>query len=159
MRAAATILRRPSRREGFSLLEVLIAMVILTVGATSLIALFAAASRTHKRAIDRTRAALVAEGLFADVQARYHVGVDLKDLLKQIETIRPEQIDGYYWEIRLHQPGLEGSRRGDDFGEAAESWEESELVVRIAIRWGQGAQAREEVYSTVLLPEPARGGG
>ncbi len=121
-------------------------MAILSIGATSLIALFAAASSAHKRAIDRTHAALVAEELFSEVQSRYRAGADLKDLLKNMKEGLPEQIDGYYWQITLHQPGA-GKKKNDE-----QEWGEHELLVRAVIRWSRAAEAREEEYITILLP-------
>ena len=53
---------------GFSLLEVLVAMFILSIGAASVLALYAAAARTHRRSVDRTHAALIAERVFAEIQ-------------------------------------------------------------------------------------------
>ena len=134
------------RLSGFSLIEVLAAMLILTVGATSLLALFASASSTHKRAVDRTHTALVAEQVLAEVQARYRPGMRLRDLLEGLESDLPERIDGYYWEVVLHRPG-EGDRE-----ESSGQWTEDELVVRLAIKWSSAARAREEVYTTIILP-------
>ncbi|MBI4585234.1 MAG: prepilin-type N-terminal cleavage/methylation domain-containing protein [Planctomycetes bacterium] len=133
-------------RAGFSLIEVLIAMVILSIGATSLIALFAAASSAHKRAVDRTHAALVAEELFSEVQSRYRVEVDLKELLKSMKESLPEQIDGYFWQITLHQPAAGKMKTGE------REWGEHELLVRAVIRWSRAAESREEEYLTILLP-------
>ena len=50
-----------ARSSGFSLIEVLLAMFILSIGAASVLSFFAAAASTHKRSVDRTHAALIAE--------------------------------------------------------------------------------------------------
>ena len=83
-----------ARRSGLSLVEVLVAMLILTIGATSLLALFASASSTHKRAVDRTHAALVAEQILSMVQSRYKADVDLGDLTRALQDELPTKIDG-----------------------------------------------------------------
>jgi type II secretion system protein I len=101
-----------ARRRGFSLLEVLVAMAIFTVGATSILALFAAAAATHKRSIDRTRAAMVAEGVVAEVQARYFPGQDLGDLESAVRRELPEKIDGYTWTVFLERPADGESGKG-----------------------------------------------
>ena len=101
-----------ARRRGFSLLEVLVAMAIFTVGATSILALFAAAAATHKRSVDRTRAAMVAEGVVAEVQARYYPGQDLGDLEGSVRRELPEKIDGYTWTIFLERPADGDSGKG-----------------------------------------------
>jgi len=124
---------------GFSLLEVLIAMAVLTVGAGSLIALFAAASSTHRRSVDRTRAALVADEIVAQAQLLYSPDVKPEDLDAAMKTRLPELIGDYRWEIKTFHPQGEG-------------WTEAELWVHIAIRWRRSGKAREEEFDTVLLP-------
>jgi len=95
------------RRAGFSLLEVLVAMVILTIGATSLIALFAAAAATHKRSVDRTKAAMIAEVILSEVKARYTPGSDLEELEASLHSGLDETIDGYRWSVLLVRPADE----------------------------------------------------
>jgi prepilin-type N-terminal cleavage/methylation domain-containing protein len=154
-RAEAQGRARRRRQRGLSLLEVLIAMAILSLCATSLIALLASGSAAHKRAVDRTHAALVAEELFAEVQWRYRIGAGAKDILAGLREGLPERLHGYYWEVRLHWPGAEAQgakRREEEEGESA--WSEEELVVRVAVRSGREDRAREEVYTTILLPRP-----
>jgi prepilin-type N-terminal cleavage/methylation domain-containing protein len=94
-------------RGGFSLLEVLVAMVILTVGATSLIALFAAAAATHKRAVDRLHASEVAEEVLAEVRARYLPGKEPEEVEASLRAEVPASIDGYTWNVYLVRPGAE----------------------------------------------------
>ncbi len=91
---------------GFSLIEVLVAMVILTLGATSLIALFAAAAATHKRSVDRFHAAVLAEEIIAEVQARYSPGADVDDIEADLKADLPEKRNGYRWRAILIRPGL-----------------------------------------------------
>jgi type II secretion system protein I len=102
------------RRDGFSLLEVLVAMVILTIGATSLIALFAAAAATHKRSVDRTKAAMIAEEILSEVKARYVPGIDLEELEASLHSGIEETIEGYRWSVLLVRPAdeLESSGGG-----------------------------------------------
>ncbi len=143
------------RSRGMTLIEVLVAMLILSIGATSLIALFASASATHKRAVDRTHAALVAEEIFSELQMRWVADVELKDLLADLRKSLPERIDDYYWEVTLHRPADSvgaGARLGA--GDAA-TWDPDELVARVTIKWSRAAESHEEVYSTILLPRPA----
>jgi len=91
---------------GFSLVEVLVAMVILTLGATSLIALIAAAAATHKRSVDRFHAAVLAEEIIAEVQARYSPGADVDDIEADLKADIPEVREGYRWRAILIRPGL-----------------------------------------------------
>ncbi len=126
-------------RRGFSLIEVLIAMVILGLGAGSLVALFAAGSSIHKRSVDRTRAALVAERVFSEAGLVYTQGVSPGDVVGKLRQRLPEVIDGYRHEVIAFHP------EGDE-------WSDQELYVQAEIRWKRSGRARAETFATILLP-------
>ncbi|MBI4601674.1 MAG: prepilin-type N-terminal cleavage/methylation domain-containing protein [Planctomycetes bacterium] len=132
------------RTEGFSLLEVLIAMFILTIGAASLLSLFAAAASTHRRAVDRTRAALVAEQVLAEARDSYAHGAEPAEVSGALKARLPEDVGGYRWEALLVRP------EGDE-------WTESELFCRVTVRWKESGAERAESFHTVILPR--RGAG
>lgn len=67
---ATTALRRP-RNHGFTLVEVLIALAVMALSVTSVLALFAAATATHKRAIDRTNATLLADSVLTEIRSAF----------------------------------------------------------------------------------------
>ncbi len=127
------------KRRGFSLIEVLIAMVILGLGAASLVALFAAGSSIHKRSVDRTRAALVAERVFSEAGFVYTQGVSPGDVVAKLRQRLPEEIDGYRHEILAFHPD------GDE-------WSDQEMYVQVEIRWKRSGRARAETFATILLP-------
>jgi len=104
------------RECGFSLIEVLVALMIFTLGATSIIALFAAASASHKRSIDRTRASMLAEEIIAQVQARYYPGTEPGELVSSLVESIPEIIDGYRWDVMLIKPGQEALEAANRLG-------------------------------------------
>ena len=133
------MMSRHQSRRGFSLIEVLIAMVILGLGAGSLVALFAAGSSTHKRSVDRTRAALVAERVFSAVGLVYTQGVSPGDVVGKLRQRLPEEIDGYRHEVLAFHPD------GDE-------WSDQELYVQVEIRWKRSGRARAETFATILLP-------
>ncbi|MBM4040895.1 MAG: type II secretion system protein [Planctomycetes bacterium] len=54
---------------GFTILEVLMAIGILALSITAVLFLFAMGMRSHKRALDRTRAAMLAETVINQLQA------------------------------------------------------------------------------------------
>ena len=60
---------RRARRGGFTLLEVIIAMGVLAVGATTALALLVAATATGRRAEHLVNAAVIADSTFAEVEA------------------------------------------------------------------------------------------
>lgn len=128
-----------SHRQGFSLIEVLIAMVVLGIGAASLIALFAAGSSTHKRSVDRTRAALVAERVIAEAGLVYRQGVSPEEVVEKLRQRLPEEIDGYRHQIVAFHP-------------VGEEWSAEELFVQVEIRWKRSGRARAETFATILLP-------
>jgi len=164
-------------------MEVLVAMFVLSIGAASVLALFAAAASTHKRSVDRTHAALLAERIFSEVSGRYEPGMHAEELQEIVEDEVPgmwdpdgdqddAELGSYRWELYLFHPGKRskfsvktrrGSRARDDGKEGG--WSEDELFARVIIRWKQKAHARSETYHTILLPrniaggEPARSSG
>lgn len=144
---------------GFSLLEVVVAMFILSIGAASVLALYAAAVSTHRRSLDRTQAALIAERLFAEVQSRYTPRKTGEDLLAELRDKKlglPERLGDYAWDLHLFHPAEASGRPGDDSGSAGDdSWSPQELFVRLFIRWKQSGQARSESYYTIMLPRNA----
>jgi len=58
------MMRIGNRRSAFTLMEILLAIGILAIGITSVLFLFAMGARSHRRAVDRTRSALLAEAVF-----------------------------------------------------------------------------------------------
>jgi len=66
---------RAGRRRAFSLIEILIAMAILVLGMLGIMAAFASATKLHKRGIDQTSAALLAETVIGLKQTEL-TGVD-----------------------------------------------------------------------------------
>lgn len=142
------MIRLAAREAGFSLLEVLIAMLILSIGSASLLALFAAGASTHRKSIDRTHAALLAERVFSEVRAAYTVGMEAEAVLEALAGRIPEDIDGYRHEIFLAHP-------------LNPDWAEDELFARVTVRWRESGQDRAEAFQTVVLPRfrPGRSGG
>lgn len=134
------------RSAGFSLLEVLIALFILSVGAASVLALFAAGASTHKRSVDRTNAAILAERVFSEARAAYEEGDDPAEVLEKLKKRLPEEIDGYHQELSLHHPEVPG-------------WGDSELYARVTIRWRQSDGDRTQEFHTILLPRFMAGEG
>ena len=75
-----------SRRRGFTLLEVLISLVILSVGVIAVLQLFPHALRQVRAAAERTQAAELAESRFALLRAA-GVGDGLSGWLQDIRAI------------------------------------------------------------------------
>jgi prepilin-type N-terminal cleavage/methylation domain-containing protein len=151
---------RRTATAGFSLLEVIVAIGIVTVGVTAVLALFAAGVDTHKRSIDQTNAALAAQGLASELEARFTVAridawktkllrqgrkkVDDREYLQDIPAPGKEcpEIPGF--------PGYLYSVRFTPLDPEANA-----VLARIEILWrkGGGKPATEE-FPVVLLKRP-----
>jgi prepilin-type N-terminal cleavage/methylation domain-containing protein len=60
-------------RQGFTLIEILMALTILLAGVVGIYAVFAVGLVSHKRAVDNVIAANLAASVFEDIAANYHV--------------------------------------------------------------------------------------
>jgi prepilin-type N-terminal cleavage/methylation domain-containing protein len=121
-------------RAGFSLTEILIALAILVIGMLGILAAFASALDLHKRGIDQTTAALLAEtileggqafalegktpdeistkqgGQCVFVESEHYAGYQYKIVCEPLENPAGEPIDGEYKmtvDVRL-RPHAEG---------------------------------------------------
>ena len=124
-------------RRGFTLIEILLAIGILAVGITAVLFLFAMGARSHRRAIDRTRSAILAETVINQIKATL------------ADTV-PANI-----------PPIAGATHAD-FPEFAYDVTFSQLYppetafykVRVVVRWGDPAAPRDrrnsETYETIL---------
>ena len=71
--SAAPRIPRSARRghRGFTMIELLVAIAILAMASGGVLAVFAAATRSHARAIDGTEAAIIATGLVAEARTEF----------------------------------------------------------------------------------------
>ncbi len=76
-----------AQRAGFTLLEVIIAMGILAVGATAALALLVSATSTGRRGEHYVNTALIADSVFADIEADLHDGFTLDGLELAVDTV------------------------------------------------------------------------
>jgi prepilin-type N-terminal cleavage/methylation domain-containing protein len=65
---------------GFTLVEVLIALGIMSIGITAVIGVFTMATSTHKRAIDEASAALIAQSAVSEMRAELTARFDASAL-------------------------------------------------------------------------------
>lgn len=114
-------------------------MLVLSVGAASLLALFAAAAGTHRRSVDRTNTALAAERIVSELRAAYVVDRSPEEVISTARERLPESIDGYRYRIRAFRPEGEG-------------WSRHELVLRVTLYRGQDPSESEQEFHAVLLP-------
>ena len=135
-------MRMPTRKlracaqaaSGFTLIEILLAIGILALGITAVLFLFTMGARAHKRAIDRTQAALLAETVANLWQERLTADAAPVDVPKATHPDFP----GFYYSVAFTQ-----------LPENAHYYQ-----VSIVVRWGDESAPPEprnsETYRTVL---------
>ncbi len=126
-----------TRRAGFTLLEVVVALAILTLGISAAIALFTAATAAHKRAIDRTHAAMIAEHVFADIESALERGADPLQIQEAppLDDVR-RNWPGYQVKIQFYT--LDGPTAED------------EILLEIRIYWNYRGESREEKFQQLV---------
>ena len=129
---------KPAPDAGFTLIEVLVALGVLSLGIASAIALFAAATASHKRAIHRTNAAAMAEQALSDVETALATGAEAMQLQEAppFEGIR-QDFPGYNISLRF-LVGVEGA---------------DEILAEVTIGWVVGGRDRTEVFRQWMTRE------
>lgn len=128
------------RCRGFSLLEVIVALAVLTLGISSALALFTAATAAHKRAVDRVNAAAIAEHVVAEVESALARGVTAESLATNPPVAAIERNwPGY--EVVLAFVPVAGESEGDL------------VLLEVRVRWRSEAQGREETFRQLLAKE------
>jgi prepilin-type N-terminal cleavage/methylation domain-containing protein len=157
-------MRRSRIRRGFSLLEVIVALGVLAVGATAAFSLLVAAAAAGRRAEHNVNAALIAETILNDVQGELNESFRLDDhpLASGAEPLpnsrpdpdRPPPADetrylarnagwsdypGYTYDIAITP--IPGPVPDDPW----------QFLVQVEVRWANRGKRRSAVFSTVLL--------
>ncbi|MEE2890244.1 MAG: prepilin-type N-terminal cleavage/methylation domain-containing protein [Planctomycetota bacterium] len=128
---------RGGKDAGFTLLEVIIALGIMTVGMTVAISLFTAATAAHRRAVDRVRAIEVSEQVFASLEGAIRDGATVTDLIA-----RPP------WSDSLGRwPGVAVEVR---YGTIPKEQYIDELMVEVHVQWISRGLDAEEVFQQIV---------
>ena len=138
-----------NRRCAFTLMEILLAIGILAIGITSVLFLFAMGARSHRRAVDRTRSALLAEAVFNQTRADLATGlpdyyeVDTGDETQILPITNASHADFPEFTYGVSFEKLYPSDTRGDF-----------YKVRVTIRWGDPSVERDarnsETYETIV---------
>ncbi len=121
---------RSRNQAGFSLLEVLVALSILTLGISSVIGLFTAATAAHRRAIHHSQASALAEWALADIESALILGMEPEKIIESppVEVMRRDW-PGYTVEVQMLP--IAGETGGD------------EIFVEVSILWrSRGKESR-----------------
>lgn len=118
---------------GFTLMEVLIAMLVLVTGMVSILALFTHAVTVHRQAVDDSRAAMVAEAVLDRVRMTWDESGD------------PATVQALTFEDAGFAPfAVETSIA--DYGDSKDA-----LAVSITLTWRLGNKEQLAEYHSVVL--------
>jgi Tfp pilus assembly protein PilV len=120
-------------KSGLTLLEIIVALAIMIIGIASVFALFAAATAIHKRAVDQTNAAIIAQKVLSELDRRLTTGVDVTELQKTGAAL-PE-FPNYTYDLRL----------------APLDKTQDEFYVDLIVCWKTKGRARELKFSTICI--------
>jgi hypothetical protein len=102
---------------GFSLVEVVVALGILVMGIGGVLAMFAAAVNSHRRAIEQTTTALIADTVIAEQRALYRAGGGLggSGASHELRSVKQIPVAGYeFYTVSLvsvvlaYEPAFDG---------------------------------------------------
>ncbi len=122
-----------TREAGFTLIEVLIALLVLVSGMVSVIALFTHSVGVHRGAVDDARSALVAEEVFD----RMRVEWDGSGNSGSVTTLDYSDDAFRPFEVTTSVAPIDGS--------------EDALAATVKLTWARGAKEQEETFVSILL--------
>jgi len=143
-------------RRGFTLLEVMLALGIFAVGATAAFAVLVAAASAERRAANHIHAALIADGVFSEVQADLAPGLTLQDLVDAAGDDGGGAQGDTVWVIKDRQHPVYDAYRYDvaltpvPCGDPNEAWA---WFVEVEVRWSERGRGRSAEFKTVLLSQ------
>lgn len=121
-------------RMGFSLLEVMIAVLVFVMAVASILPLFAVGTTAHRRAIDQTEAALLAARIAARLQENF-TEVNPKNL---VNATVEEGGTFYTYDAEFFPfEKLDPAR--------------SAFLARVRVKWTVAGTEHAETFETVLL--------
>ncbi|MHC4914766.1 MAG: type IV pilus modification PilV family protein [Planctomycetota bacterium] len=127
-------------RRGFTLIEVLVALGILALGIGGAMAMFVAASATHRRALDDTAAAIIAETVIAEQRAAFN-----RSHSEDPVPLKRAAVPGYelYW-VSVRPVVL---ARDPLLGRTVH------MYLEVEVHFNQQGRDRSETYRTILFRE------
>lgn len=158
---------RRSRRAGFTLLEIIVAMGVLAIGATAAFSLLVAAASAGRRAEHQVNAALIADTLIDDLKGDVTLDLDLSDYPLASEVIAQRQAMGTLPSDSPTAPSAETRYvEHDAVWDAYPDYKYDiaitplagpvpdqpwEFLVEVDVRWADQGQRRNALFSVVLV--------
>lgn len=134
-------MRRHAR--GMTLIELMISFAILVFGLVSIFAMINAALRSHKRAMNETDAAIVAESVLADLRAGFQRGqIPRSDGKNFFEPV--SDFEGY--SVNRTIVSLEPKRK-----EVAALGGDREFFVRVEVRWSSEGDNKSIFVDSIMF--------
>lgn len=155
-----------SRRAGFTLLEIMVALGVLAIGATAAFALLVAAASAGRRAEHHVNAALLADTVIDDLKADVTLDLDLTDLPLATEVVAELQSRGELppdaptpaLETRYVRRDAVSPSYPDYKYDVAitpiagpvpdQPWE---FLIEVEVRWSDQGQRRSALFSAILV--------
>lgn len=139
------MIRDPAGQGGYTLVEVLVAFVVLALALTFLLGTLSGSTRQVRWSADAARAALHAQSLLAEI------GVG--------EVLQPGRDEGefedgrYRWRLEV-APWVDPLRSG---GQPEDPFSAQLLQLRLELDWGEGGPAQRLVLDSLRLVQPEPG--
>ena len=135
--------RFPARgQDGFTLLEVMVALSIFTAGMVSIMALFVAGIALHREAASKTKAALVADKVMGEMDE------SIRKAFQSGSELPPAGIE---IPLAVDFPGFRGVARVFPLEALPEQQGMSrEVLVEVEILWKRGGEERKETFYSIF---------
>ncbi|MHC4607612.1 MAG: type IV pilus modification PilV family protein [Planctomycetota bacterium] len=122
----------PTSSYGFTLIEVLVAIMIFAIAVAAILPLFAVGTAAHRRGIDQTETALLADRVFAKLQAGLH-SKKPKNIKDGVMGDGMYRYDAEFFPFDKNDPMC------------------SAFIVKVRVKWKLGGVEQVEEFETVLL--------
>ena len=123
-----------SKQNGFSFLEILVALMILVFGLTAIFGLFGTATYSHRRSINDEMISRMATTIFSELESGQHpASLDLQNRTNQTHS----QFPGIYtYDLTLSTiAGTEPTTR----------------LITLTIKWPKGRSTASETFQSLLI--------
>ena len=134
------IVPRATARRGMTLIEVMLAFAILTVGLVSIFAIINSGMKSHQRAIQETQATMALSSILADMRAEFAHG---KQPYNRPEFVPCDDYPNFRYKTTIL--ALEPRRNGVTQAAAAR-----EFFVRVEVRWAERGDDKSLATQTIM---------
>jgi prepilin-type N-terminal cleavage/methylation domain-containing protein len=132
---------RPSglgRARGFTLLEVLVALMVFVLGIAAILPLFAVAGASHKRGIDQSHVSWIAPRIAAKIQ-------------EGLTSPNPKSLKNQTWEEYGQAYVYDATLTPLSLGSQTGATGDVAFLLSVEVRWKEAPEMRVEKFETVVL--------